>query len=157
MAGVYELHRSLQPEEIEKLQAGLQAELARGLAHGSVGGDELEAQSEPTTQMSSRHSGPTTQLSSRRAALKVEAVADFESVLTPVHGLPTRIELAGLGDVDEIRCSWHGRVRPHCTPGASPLRAPDALLPLCAPRAGARFPVGGDGVRASGVCAVAAA
>jgi hypothetical protein len=105
MAGVYELHRSLQPEEIEKLQADLQAELARGLAHGSVGGDELEAQSEPTTQMSSRHSGPTTQLSSRRAALKVEAVADFESVLTPVHGLPTRLELAGLGDVDEIRCS----------------------------------------------------
>jgi tetratricopeptide (TPR) repeat protein len=94
MAGVYEVHRSLQKEEIEQLQADLQAELARGLAHGAGAGDELEC-----------HSGPTMQLSSRRAALEVEADAHFLSIPTPVHGLPTRLELAGLGDVDEIRCS----------------------------------------------------
>lgn len=33
-----------------------------------------------------------------------------------------------------------GRVWPHCAPGASPLRAPGARLPLCAPRAGRAVP-----------------
>ena len=85
------MHRSLQPDELAELQAQLAEALDPGLRGGGLGGGVSPppgADEGHGTQFSARRPAPP-------AALEVEAGLS----------LPAHLVLAGLGDVDEIRCS----------------------------------------------------